>query len=213
MRKYMASQFKPIIAKYIYNKYGNNGAVLDFSSGWGDRLLGFWTSTCDNYTGIDPNTNLIEGYNEQIAIYNTLIPNKTAQILSNCAEDINFKDVKFDLIFTSTPYFNIERYTQQDNQSFKKFRKLNNWLEGFLFKSINNFWNNLKNGGYLILNISDVYSNHTINKICDPMNDFISTLNNATYKGCIGMKMIKRPNTFADRNGVFCEPLWIWYKN
>ena len=31
---------------------------------------------------------------------------------------------KFDLIFTSPPYYTLERYTQEDNQSWKKYKKL-----------------------------------------------------------------------------------------
>jgi len=75
-------------------------------------------------------------------------------------------------------------------------------------------WDHLESGGTMIVNISDVYSNHTVNRICDAMNDHISTLDGAIYDGCIGYKMNKRPNSKAldGKEGVFCEPMWVWKK-
>jgi hypothetical protein len=211
MRKYIASQFKPSVAKYIYNRYAPNGVVLDFSSGWGDRLTGFYASSAKEYIGIDPNKNLIAGYNDQITMYNSICKDKSAKMLPWCAEDVTLGE-KVDLIFTSCPYFNIERYTQDADQSFKKFKKLDDWLAGFLFESIRCFWVNLKEGGHMIINISDVYSNHTINHICDPMNDYINTLKGSEYQGALGLRMAKRPNTNADKEGIFAEPMWVWKK-
>ena len=40
LRKYICSQFKPNVAKIIYDKLGSKN-VLDFSQGWGDRLQDF----------------------------------------------------------------------------------------------------------------------------------------------------------------------------
>lgn len=210
LRKYIASQFRPSAAKAIY-EYFSSKNVLDFSSGWGDRLTGFLASDGESYTGIDPNANLYDNYQKIVDRFNT---GKDIKLNNACAEDISFEDKKFDTIFTSPPYFNIERYTQEDNQSFKKYRKLDKWLADFLFKVLGNFWNNLAIGGHMIINISDVYSNHTINNICDPMNDFISSLVGSEYIGCMGYEMRKRPNSGALKNktGVFAEPIWIWKK-
>ena len=49
----------------------------------------------------------------------------------------------------------------------------------------------------MIVNISDVYSNHRINQICDPMNDFISSLPNSQYEVTIGLRMALIPNSFS----------------
>ena len=81
-----------------------------------------------------------------------------------------------------------EKYTKEDNQSFKKFKKLEDWLEKFLFKSLENAWFALEKGGHLIINISDVYSNHRINKICDPMFDYMATLEGSEYQGTMGLR-------------------------
>ncbi len=209
LRKYIASQFKPSVAKCIYQLYDAK-SVLDLSSGWGDRLAGFCSlDSTERYVGVDPNPFVQRAYIEQLKLYNV---NKEIKLIESPAEDILAYDDDFDMIFTSPPYFDIERYVRDDKQSWNRYKKLDIWLEKFLFKSIETGWKNLKDNGYLILNISDVYCHHVINKICDPMNDFISTLSGAEYQGAIGMRMAKRPNSKADKAGIFAEPIWIWKK-
>lgn len=211
LRKYIASQFRPATAKAVYDYFGAEN-ILDFSAGWGDRLAGFMAaSQAKSYTGIDPNMRLVDGYQAQMKNF---LGDKFATIIHQCAEDVDLGERKFDFIFTSPPYFNIERYTQEDNQSFKRYKKIDDWNENFLHKTLANVWEHLENGGVMVINISDVYSGHRVNKICDAMNDFISTLPNSSYMGCYGYQMQKRPNSGAlkDKEGVFAEPMWIWSK-
>tara|TARA_R110001606_G_C15394865_1_gene652042 strand:+ start:82 stop:1197 length:1116 start_codon:yes stop_codon:yes gene_type:complete len=213
LRKYIASQFRPSTAKAIYNRFEAKN-VLDFSSGWGDRLSGFFSSNAESYVGIDPNTPVYETYRKQIHKYSSL-RDKKVEMLNGCAEDMDLGDRMFDLIFTSPPYFNIEKYSKDDSQSFKKFKKIEDWLEGFLFKAIGNAWKHLEVGGHMLINISDVYSNHTVNNICDPMNHFIKSFDDSEYVGAMGYEMRKRPNSgsLKGKTGKFAEPIWIWRKN
>jgi len=54
LRKYICSQFKPNVAKAIYDMFKAE-TILDFSAGWGDRLAGFYASDYGkHYVGIDP---------------------------------------------------------------------------------------------------------------------------------------------------------------
>ena len=73
---------------------------------------------------------------------------------------------------------------------------------------------NYEIGGHLVINISDCYAKHTINKICDPMNDYIASKGDSAYVGCYGYEMRKRPNSGAlkGREGKFAEPMWVWRK-
>lgn len=174
-----------------------------------DWLVSMRQKNTEQYYGIDPNARLQQGYADQAALYNT---GKFSRVLEGCAEDYNYGRIKsFDTIFTSPPYFIIERYTSETTQSWQRYKKLENWLEHFLFRTLEKASHTLISGAHLILNISDVYCNHTINKICDPMNDKISTLGHE-YVGAIGLKFPKRPNSKAVGDGVFCEPIWVWRK-
>lgn len=205
----IASQFKPSAAKTIYEMF-NAKKVLDFSAGWGDRLCAF--HACNNtkyYLGVDPNEELIEGYLKQNEFYNT---NKIAEFINVPAEDADIPRNYFDVVFSSPPYYNIEKYSKKSTQSYIRYPKLKDWLDCFLFSVIEKSCKALKRQGYLIINISDVYSNHTSHKICDPMNDYIKTLNSMQYVKCIGMQMSKRPNTNLSKKSIFAEPIWIWQK-
>jgi tRNA1(Val) A37 N6-methylase TrmN6 len=210
MRKYIASQFRPSAAKCLYEHF-NAKNVLDFSSGWGDRLTA--AMACDNvekYIGIDPNKDLFDGYSKQIENFNKT---KNIEMIMEPAEEAILKlEYEPDLIFTSPPYFIIERYSKDKTQSWQRYKKLDKWLDCFLFPVIQNSWKLLKEEGHMAINISDVYCNHTINNICDPMNDFISKLDNSLKVENINYRMAKRINSKSSKTGIFVEPVWIWQK-
>jgi 16S rRNA G966 N2-methylase RsmD len=211
MRKYIAPQFRPSVAKAIYELY-NSRRILDFSAGWGDRLCAF--HACKNtefYFGVDPNRNVVSLYESQNELYNT---NKKTFFVNEAFEDIDIPKKEFDTVFTSPPYFNLERYTTEENQSWVRYKKLDTWLNHFLFVSIEKSWRALKKKGYFIINISDVYSGHKINNICNPMLQRMKALDGAKLKDCIGIQMNVRPNSNIERKGtILVESIWIWQKS
>ena len=245
LRKYICSQFKPNVAKSMYDLFKSKN-VLDFSAGWGDRLCGFYASNhTERYVGVDPRKENHPIYREQAETYkrmaNGWLENKkTSEFFCEAAEDFDFSEYydTFDMIFTSPPYFCVERYGNDDNQSWVRYKSIDSWNTQFLHKAIDNMWPTLKSGGKLCINISDVYTNHQWSsdrrwlKICDPMNEFIDEFRDSDYRGCIGMEMAKRPNSagagtakdtkqYSDKliklaeetkDKRFCEPIWIWEK-
>ena len=231
LRKGVASQFKPAIAKWLYDTYKSEN-ILDFSAGWGDRLCGFYSSEKGkNFLGIDPNINLHSAYSNQIELYSGLCrDDRKAKTVIGTAEDINlshYKD-KFDTVFTSPPYFNREKYTNDDTQSWFRYRSIETWLEMFLFKTIKNIEPTIKKGGILAINISDVCSTSKGRKtkdwleICNPMLDYVDSLGIFTLDKIIGYKISKKPGSLKDNplsitennkgNFTFCEPIFIWRK-
>ena len=214
LRKYIAAQFRPSAAKYIYD-YFQAETVLDFSMGWGDRILGAHASPfVKKYVGFDPNLSLIAGYINQIIEYQKIGTPMKFKLYPYCAEDpqIELQD-EFDLVFTSPPYFDKEKYDQSEQQSYKKYLSFDSWMQDFLFKAIELRTKNLKSGGYLVINISDIYTRKKLFKICDGMNDYIASTGKFEYKGAIGLKMPKRPmSKSSDTIGVYGEPIWIHRK-
>jgi len=221
MTKYVASQYPPAVAKGIYNMFGGKN-VLDFSMGWGDRLAGFHASNAESYVGIDPNVEVLVNYPLQNVLYNT---GKRTEFINAPAEDVDLEDRKFDMVFTSPPYFHVERYSfgeNEETQSWKRYGKtIDSWLDGFLYPTLNNCWEALEDGGTMIINIADVHAtNNGTNEyiqICDPMNDFISRLPNACYSGCFGLRLSRRPGqNMASKHEpkikTFVEPMWVWRK-
>jgi DNA modification methylase len=63
---------------------------------------------------------------------------------------------KLDFVFTSPPYFNREAYSDDENQSYKKFSSYDSWKEGFLRKTLETAYEYLKPNRYLVWNIADV---------------------------------------------------------
>jgi hypothetical protein len=221
MRKYLASQYPPAVAKAIYNTFGAKN-VLDFSMGWGDRLAGFHASNAESYTGIDPNVGVFVNYPRQNELCETY---KKTEFINAPAEDVDLEDRKFDMVFTSPPYFHVERYSfgqNEETQSWKRYGKsMNDWLNGFLFPTLEKCWNTLNDGGTMIINIADVHAaekgKNVYLQICDPMNDFINSLSNSNYSGCFGLKLSKRPQSNNDtpesKNKTIVEPMWVWKKS
>lgn len=211
LRKYIASQFRPSAAKAIYQYFGGEN-ILDTSCGWGDRLSAFMvTKGTKYYYGTDPNSNLMDGYCDQADFF--LEDNKDFDIFPECSESHDYPEGLFDLSFTSPPYFIIERYTRESSQSWVRYKKIEKWLNNFLFPTIINTEKALKRGGTMAINISDVYCNHTVNNICQPMYDFISkNVKSLKFYDYWGIRMAKRINSKASKDGVFCEPLFIWKK-
>lgn len=216
LRKYIAAQFRPSAAKMIYDYYRPE-KVLDLSMGWGDRIAGAYASeTVKRYVGIDPNGSLLKGYIEQIKHYRNIDASKkiSYQLFYNRAENENlFIGEEFDMIFTSPPYYDKEKYDQSELQSYVRYKAFDSWMKDFLFKTIEIRTKNLKKGGLLIINISDIYTRKKHYKICDGMNDYIASTGLYEYEGAIGLRMPKRPmSKSSNSEGVFAEPMWIWRK-
>ena len=235
LRKYICAQFKPNVAKVIYDMYKAKN-ILDFSAGWGDRLAGFYASDYGEfYLGIDPKVDNHPIYKEQAKYYDSLLSMfsvpKTAKFEIAPAEDFDYSEYNefFDIVFTSPPYFTTEKYSNEDTQSWIRYSDIDRWNKYFLHEALGRIWKTLKPGGHMLINISDVQSGSAKGKmwlqICDPMIDFLTeTFYDASYVGCYGMEMATRPNnpgagtaTEKDRDseeviiksGVFAEPVWV----
>lgn len=208
LRKYVASQFRPSAAKCLYEKFRAKD-IYDPCMGWGDRLsAALATSSVNSYTGLDVNPHLFLGYEKQ-----SDLAKKNLNIMFDRAEKYVPKEKSYDFVFTSPPYYDVERY-EGIWQSHAKYKSLDDWLNKFLFVMLENAWNGLKDGGVMCINISDVYCHHKVQHICDPMVDHVLSFDGAKYVGAIGYQMRKRPNSKATKqDGVFAEPIWTFKKD
>jgi len=166
---------------------------LDFSAGWGDRLLTAISLGID-YTGIDPNLNLKDGHDSIIKKFSG-----NARVIYQPFEDVQFNPQDlYDVVFTSPPFFNFEIYSDQPQQSVVRYQQFDTWFENFLKVSLNKAWNQLKSSGNMIIHISDSRKYSVI----DPMLDYLDSLPGSTYRGVIGV---------AGQRGIY-KPAWIYRK-
>jgi hypothetical protein len=134
------SIFRPALMVTIIKLF-NSKTILDFSSGWGDRLIG--AMACDKYIdfycGVDPNPDLVDGYANMISFFK-----KDPQ---------KFKMIQYDLVFTSPPFFDIEIYRIDDFQSSRHSTE-RDWFDDFLKICINKSVDLLCMNGILALSIN-----------------------------------------------------------
>lgn len=233
---YTATQFKPNVAKALYEKH-NAKSILDTSCGWGDRLAGFYATPCTEfYVGCDPNPEVFETYKKQCLEYEKLLGGnptivesnnhftcigiKSVEIWNLPSEDVNWNhyENKFDFYFTSPPYYETERYAKNysKTQSWSRYPNFENWKNDFFFKVNRMVWNTLKNDAYMMINIIEPRTSkgQRLN-LCNDMVDDILTYPSANYLGKIGMRMQARPHSIINtkKNSVFIEPIWVFRKN
>jgi SAM-dependent methyltransferase len=153
------SNFRPTAAKAIYEKYSrDNDCVLDFSAGYGGRLLGCLPLK-RHYIGVDPCTDQVRGLKRMLKELKKLVePKAKVSIYQACAEDFlpTIKSRSVSLVFSSPPYFNQERYSNEPSQSYLRYPTYELWLEGFLKTVIAECWRILKPKGYLLINMADI---------------------------------------------------------
>ena len=147
------SNFRPTAAKVIYEKFGGD-VVWDMSCGWGGRLLGFLASSnTKQYIGTEPSSKTYDGLLKIKKDFSYL--GKQVNIYKLGSEEYKPLKESLDLCFTSPPYFDTEKYSLESTQSFVKFPTENEWVNGFLKKTIQNCYNGLKENRYMLINIAN----------------------------------------------------------
>jgi hypothetical protein len=195
---YFAYNFKPDVAKTMYELYGNSGKVFDFSMGWGARLVGFMASTCKEYVGVDVNRKNFPAYFDIYEKYkkDTLYTSKSVSFYNCPAEDfkrLKYKDY-FDLSFSSPPYFLKEIYSKDAGQHNERYKGYDAWIEGFLNPMLENQYYMIKKGGFLAVNIADVKIKHKPYKLEEPTINACKELG-FTLHETLRMKINKSPFT------------------
>jgi len=215
---YIATQFKPVVAKAIY-QMTNAKRVLDTSCGWGDRLAGFFASDAEEYYGCDPNPNTYARYTEQISKYNKLLSKPKIVKIWRCgAENLPYHKLPpIDVAFTSPPYFSTEEYNKggefQEDQSWSKFNEYEKWRDNFYLPVAEK---SMAISRFLFVNIMDPKIKNTRYRSSD---ELVNRLKDK-FLGQIGMRIMQRPKSdklFADAkakadfmNKMFIENVWCF---
>jgi 1-aminocyclopropane-1-carboxylate deaminase/D-cysteine desulfhydrase-like pyridoxal-dependent ACC family enzyme len=245
------TNFPPTVAKFIYQHFtedlkGQDRIVVyDPSAGFGGRLLGALSLNQDRhirYVGTDPNPDNFlpeidrTRYDYLGTYFNSHIKGKhqTEYDLFTLGSEVIHKDKRFqqykgliDFVFTSPPYFKAEGYSEDENQSYKKFPIYSDWRDGFLRKTLETAVEWLKPERYLAFNIADVAFSGTYLPLEQDTLDILEDLG-MEYRGKYRMltapipgggledKQTRLPNTrnFAQVNGIWrkYEPIFFFWK-
>lgn len=236
------SNFRPGFALSYYRRFGFPGwTVLDTSTGYGGRLVGFLaTNSRGSYIGIDPNVPTHEGnvrMMHDLGIskgYRALLLNMPAedvQVDNAAAQEgrvsyVAFQDEEHydhyerlsklrevaDFAFTSPPYFAKERYSFDDTQSWVRYgESAELWRDKFLYPMLRLQFDVLKPGAYSCINIADV----KIKNVTAPLSDWTVEAAIAAgfeVKGRDNYKLQRRMGKGAANGTVAFEPVHIFQK-
>jgi len=155
--------FPPIWAKSVLCdlNINPNSKLLDFSCGFGGRLIGSYTSgKIKYYMGIDPLMSNINSHNKilQIIKKHAVLNSKSfeADFVCGCAEDVIFSlNDRYDIIMTSPPYFDKELYAKNSDQSYLKYPNYDQWINLWLKPVLKGAYDLLNDNGLMIIFASD----------------------------------------------------------
>ena len=150
------SNFRPTAAAAIYDAFAKNGVVWDMSMGWGGRMLGAIASGVEMYIGTEPSSETFDGLTRLAIDFDAPI---STQLYRMGSEDFKPDRKSLDLCFASPPYFDLEKYSEEDTQSYVKFDGKDAWIEGFLRQTFENCHYGLKDDGIMLINIANIKGN------------------------------------------------------
>jgi hypothetical protein len=141
--------FRPLVAVEVYQRF-KPIRVLDFSAGWGGRAVG--AAVCNvAYIGLDINAGLHEAYNEMSAFLNSNSSTNLINLSIADALSFDYSTISpgYDMVFTSPPYYFIEKYSH--NESYASKDEMD---QKFYIPVFSNTFKHLLPGGYFVLNVN-----------------------------------------------------------
>ena len=155
---FAASVFKPSVAKLIYDEFARDGNVLDISAGFGQRMVGAAASLrAESYTGIDPWKTTIDALTEMHAVE---FPWFSVD-LHCCGSESFIPKKKYNLCFSSPPFFDKEVYCDDDTQAYHGRDALsfvNNWW----LPTASMIHDCLNSDGFFVLNMDETIAKQMI---------------------------------------------------
>jgi len=144
---------RPLVYMEIYAKYKPN-TILDFCAGWGGAAVAASALNIPRYIGIEINTSLIQPYKDLIEFLKERSETNVEMIFDS-ALNIDYSKLDYDFVFTSPPYYFIQKY--ENNTEYLSKKEMDN---DFYIPLFSNTYANLKPNCIYALNINkEVYEN------------------------------------------------------
>ena len=146
------SNFRPTASASIYKVIcPQGGTVYDMSSGYGGRCLGADLARV-KYYGVEPCKKTYNGLIKMIDEFKL-----DAEIKMEGSEIGGWlEENSVDCCFTSPPYFDLEKHSNEPTQSYKKYKTKDSWINGFMRDTLIECKRVTKEGGIIALNIQNV---------------------------------------------------------
>lgn len=137
------TKYRAPLAKAIIEGYGAK-KVLDPCIGWGGRMLGALAAGA-TYTGCEP---CVDTYKGLLGILKDISIEDRCILMNKPAEEglLEVGD-SYDMVLTSPPYYNLEKYSDEGDQSLVKYGSWEKWLNEWLDPVITMSLSCLKDNG------------------------------------------------------------------
>jgi hypothetical protein len=153
--------FKPLVAMNIYKIHTNTTSlkILDFTMGFGGRLVGACAVNAKTYIGIDLNTNLRAPINKIKTLLSKYSPTHVELIFKD-ATTVDYSKLKYNFVLTSPPYYGIETYSHMNVYADK-----NDWDARFYIPVFTQTYKHMARGGWYCINVNEeIYE-----RVCKPV--------------------------------------------
>ena len=178
---------KPLNCIEIYKKY-NAKKVLNFCAGWGGSMVAAGALNLDTFYGIEINTDLKKPYDDMISYLKTKSDTIYDMTFTD-ALDYDYSKIIYDTVFTSPPYYFLEKYPNNKIYSSKK-----DMDEKFYKPLFSKTYNGLQKDGFFIINVcKEVFENVLRELLGEPYEVF-------------PLKKSKRQNNYS-------EIVYVWLKS
>jgi hypothetical protein len=177
---------RPLNCMEIYTKYKAK-KVLNFCAGWGGSTVAASALQLDTHYGIEINSALKKPYENMIAYLATKSSTKN-EIYIGDALDFDYKKIKYDTVFSSPPYYFIEKYA--NNVLYKSKQDMDDKFYKPIFLKT---YKGLQKGGYYIINICQEIYDKVLREILGDADEIFP------------LKKSKRQNNYT-------EMVYVWHK-
>jgi hypothetical protein len=209
--------FKPMNARAVWEyicPVMMGGNVLDFSSGYGGRMMGAMSSKMKyHYTGIDPNTKTFQGLQALGELMTECRQGAGYEMHNIPSEDFDPEPGKYDAAFSSPPYFNLETYSDEPTQCMNRCTNLDAWFDLYAEPTVKMLNKALADDAIYAVNIADYKSGNEQFQIVDRWIDMSKKLG-FRYVETVNMTLNVRPGAGNNKlqNGYKSEGIYIFKK-
>ena len=178
---------RPLNCMEIYSKYGAK-RVLNPCAGWGGSAVAACALRLAAFYGVEINSDLTVPYDNMVSYLKT--KSATHFDIRICdALAIDYATMTYDMVFTSPPYYSIEKYA--NNAQYVSKKDMDDKFYKPLFQMT---YNGLQSGGYYIINVcKEVYEN--------------------VLKGLLGDAHETFPLKKSKRQNDYTEMVYVWKKH
>ena len=179
---------RPLNCMEVFTRY-NSKNVLNFCAGWGGSMVAAAALNLSSHYGVEINSDLKEPYNNLASYLQKKSTTKIHTYICDASIDFDYSTIDYDTVFSSPPYYSLEKYKNNVVYSSKKEMD-----EKFYKPLFSKSYQGLQSGGYYIINIcKEVYDNVLKDLLGDPYEVF-------------PLKKSKRQNDYT-------EMVYVWKKD